>query len=87
MRVKYHRDFVKSFKKRVSRDKKLKKRFEQRMERLLKNVDDPVLRNHRLTGDKREYRSFSVTGDVRVIYRRMEDEIWLYDIGTHNQVY
>lgn len=36
----------------------------------------------------REFWAFSVTGDIRVIYRMLsEDEAELFDIGSHNQVY
>ncbi len=87
MKIKYHRVFVKNFRKRIAKDSKLTRRFEKRMEMFVKNVDDPVLRNHRLVGRKREYWSFRVTGDIRVVYKRVGSEVWLYDIGSHNQVY
>ena len=48
----------------------------------------PLLKNHPLTGAKRELRSFSVTGDVRIVYQLSgDDDAIFFDIGSHNQVY
>ena len=43
--------------------------------------------DHKLIGSLEGFRSFSITGDIRVVYRKDGAEIELYDIGTHNQVY
>lgn len=40
-----------------------------------------------LTGDLQGRRSFSVTGDIRVIYVELNEKIILLDIGAHNQAY
>ncbi|MBU3935223.1 type II toxin-antitoxin system YafQ family toxin [Patescibacteria group bacterium] len=87
MKIKYHANFVKNYKKRVRGNVKLEKKFERRIRMFMVDASNPVLRNHRLRGEKRDYWSFGLSGDMRVIYRKMNDEVWLYDIGTHNQVY
>ena len=46
-----------------------------------------ILSNKPLTGQKRALRAFGITGDIRVVYRIEGNTIYLYDIGTHNQVY
>lgn len=71
MNVHYHKNFLKSYSKRIIRNLNLDKRF----------------KDHALTGSIKGYRAFSVTGDVRVVYERVDDGVLLHDIGTHNQVY
>lgn len=53
----------------------------------LDNPKNSSLKDHALIGKKAGYRSFSITGNIRVVYKIVEDGIVLYDIGTHNQVY
>lgn len=48
---------------------------------------DPSLKSHKLSGFKKGLRSFSLTGDMRVVFRIDGEIIRLYDIGSHNQVY
>ena len=87
MRIVRHNNFRKNFKKRISNNPKLIKRFEQRLKMFLADKNDPLLKDHKLIGTKRDYRAFSVTGDIRLVYRIVGNSIELYDIGTHNQVY
>lgn len=87
MKIYYHREFLKSYKKRVAPYPKLELQFKKQLEKLILNSNDPTLRDHKLTGKKKNFRSFSVSGDIRVIYLIVENSIWLYDIGSHNQVY
>ena len=54
----------------------------------LDNPTYPLLNDHALKGDQSGRRSFSITGDIRVIYRKMDEStVLLLDIGSHNQVY
>jgi addiction module RelE/StbE family toxin len=87
MKIQYHREFLKSYKKRVAPYPKLELQFKKQLEKLILNSNDPSLRDHKLTGKKKNFRAFSVSGDIRVIYLIVENSIWLYDIGSHNQVY
>ena len=45
------------------------------------------LNDHALAGGMKGLRAFSITGDVRVIYRETDDCYEFLDIGTHAQVY
>lgn len=66
----------------------MQERFREKFMLFLKNPKDPTLKNHALQGLLKGKRAFSVTGDVRVIYRFIDkDTIILLRIGTHNQVY
>lgn len=87
MKIDYHDRFVKHYAKRIRPNGVLDTAFTRRMNTFLQNSKHPLLRDHALTGDLIGFRSFSITGDIRVIYRTMGSVIQLYDIGTHTQVY
>lgn len=79
--------FRKHFAKRIANVPMFRKKFDARLSFFLNNPNHPLLHDHPLKGDQSGRRSFSVTGDIRVIYKRTEDTIIFLDIGTHNQVY
>ena len=87
MKIKYHKDFVKNYKKRIAPQPKLVKQFEKQLIKFITNPTDSTLRDHKLSGKKKSFRAFSITGDVRIVYTIVENELWLFDIGSHNQVY
>ena len=88
MKILHHQSFKKSYKKRFFHNKKLVKIISERIGQFNNNSKDPQFKTHALSGTKKGFYSFSVTGDIRIIfyYNRNEDAI-LVDIGTHNQVY
>jgi len=87
MKIVFHKTFKKHFKKRIAPNKKLQSKFYQRLNLLIQDSNNPILRKHQLKGKKRIYWSFSLTGNIRVIYKIEKDTLFLYDIGTHGQVY
>lgn len=89
MIIKQSKEFEKHFKKRILPSKSLVKKFEERVLLFLKDPVHPLLKNHKLTGKKIGYWSFSITGNIRAIYKISEDGniVHFFDIGTHNQVY
>lgn len=88
MIVQSEKRFEKNFKNRIAFSKHLVSQFSKRLKLFTINRSDPALKDHQLTGTKKEYRAFSVTGDIRVIYQKISDDhIVLVDIGSHNQVY
>lgn len=86
MKIKFHKNFEKKFKK---LSPLLKKRVISAMSVFLENPLDPSLKNHPLKGGLKGKRSFSVTGDVRVIFEEYDGYVLviMLDVGTHNQVY
>lgn len=72
---------------RIFPNPKLDERFRHRLKLFIKDPADSVLGDHALTGEGSDYRAFSITLDIRVVYRLVKDGILLYDIGTHIQVY
>ncbi len=88
MKIKLRPRFEKSYRSRILPNKKLVKKTKERIALFRENAMHPLLKNHSLTGAKRELRSFSVTGDIRIVYQPLgSDEVIFFDIGSHNQVY
>ncbi len=87
MKISYHKEFIKNYKKRIAPNKKLAAKFEKQLELFITNPKNPSLKDHKLIGKMSDFRAFSLTGDIRVVYEIIREEIWLYDIGSHNQVY
>ncbi len=86
-KLRYASAFLKHYKKRIAPSLALQKKVQERIYMLISNPRHPMLRDHPLKGDQSGRRSCSITGDIRVIYRVVDDSIEFLDIGTHNQVY
>jgi addiction module RelE/StbE family toxin len=85
MEIGYSRTFAKRY-------KRLSKSLQQRV--LVREClfrDDrqhPLLKDHALSGEFDGCRSFSITGDVRVIYKLLNPDTAVFlDIGTHHELY
>ncbi|MDA1061076.1 MAG: type II toxin-antitoxin system mRNA interferase toxin, RelE/StbE family [bacterium] len=87
MNIYFTKNFKKAYKKRIEQNMKWVQQFEARYDLFADDPTNPVLRDHALIGNIKGYRSFSVTGDIRVIYYINEGAIYFVDIGTHNQIY
>ncbi len=83
----FHRDFDKHYKQRIKPKPKLISQFRERYDLFLAGERGRPLNDHALTGDLQGGRAFSITGDIRVVYIELEDQIIFLAIGTHNQVY
>ncbi len=86
MKIIFHREFDKSF-------KRLSARHQAKTLEVIKRFTvspyDPSLKNHALSGRMQGRRSISVTGDFRIIFEEVETGILIImlDIGSHEQVY
>ncbi|MEK7141231.1 MAG: type II toxin-antitoxin system mRNA interferase toxin, RelE/StbE family [Patescibacteria group bacterium] len=87
MNIFFHRQFRKHFKERIENHAGLVVRYHERVMLFQENPHHPLIRDHALTGAKHGFRSFSITGDIRIIYFQEDNDVQFYDIGTHNQVY
>ena len=80
--------FDKHYIMRIASNKKLDKQFQVRIRLLSSDPKHPLLKLHKLSGNLENLYSFSITGDIRVLFEKISDnEIMLRDIGSHNQVY
>ena len=85
MRIIFHRDFHKRYRKmRTSEQKKTDERiriFEQ-------NPFRPLLENHALHHPYEGCRSINITGDLRAIYREIDSQtVHFIGLGTHPELY
>jgi mRNA-degrading endonuclease YafQ of YafQ-DinJ toxin-antitoxin module len=85
--VEFDRHFIKSYQKRIRGNRKLQEQFQSRLDSFAAGQRGAPLHDHSLKGGLAGYRSFSITGDIRVIYYETEDAYVCTDIGTHVQVY
>ena len=83
--IQYSALFSKHFRKRISPFPKLGNLVKQRIKIFL--TDPVAVKDHALIGQKAGKRSFSVNGDMRIIYEDLGDRYLFIDIGSHNQVY
>lgn len=85
MKISYTKCFLKKFKKLPV---KIQNKFEDRIGLFSQNTTNPILRDHRLTGNLVDMRAFCITEDYRVIYKYTgKNEIKLMNIGNHSNVY
>lgn len=87
MKIKYIGKFVKHFEQRIKPRPQLVSRFNERVSLFLDSPRSPLLKDHQLKGKKHNMRSFSITGNIRVIYYMENGDAYFVDIGSHNQVY
>ncbi len=87
MIIRYHKRFLKHFKQRILPRPPIDHQYKKRLQLFLGDRAHPILADHALHGDMEGKRSFSISGDIRVIYRATGETLLFYDIGTHNQMY
>jgi len=88
MKIRFHSKFVKNYQRRIRSNKNLVIQVEERIELFKNNPSNPILKNHTLRGSQSGYKSFSITGDIRIVYEQISsNEVVFLDIGSHNQVY
>ena len=85
MIVRFHKNFEKRYKKLGS---KQKRKFKEKIAIFLKDEFDPILNNHPLKGKFKSYRSISVSGNLRAIYKRETKKRAVFvTIDKHSNLY
>jgi addiction module RelE/StbE family toxin len=85
MHIRRTHTFEKQFKKLPT---KIQSKFDERFLLWSADPEDSRLRVHSLHGNYKGYWSFSVTGDVRALYRYEGSEVIIFAlIGTHSELY
>lgn len=88
MEVSFSSPFKRAFKKRIKGNVDLEARFWQRVDQFTVDPFDPRLKTHKLSGKLKEFWSFSIEYDERVLFYFTEDEKAVFvDIGSHDEVY
>ena len=85
MTIKLHKNFIKQYNKLSAKGQKQAK---ERLKIFLINPHDPSLNNHPLKGKYLNYRSINLSGDLRAVYRSLDEEQCIFVIlGTHSALY
>ena len=85
MKIRFHRNFEKQYKKlRVSEKEKIK----ERLALFIQDEFAPILNNHPLNGEHKGYRSINITGDFRAIYKRVFSDTRVFAaVDSHSNLY
>ncbi len=84
MRVIYHKNFTKRFRKLPT---KIKEGFYERLALFYSDKYAESLNNHSVDKAYPCLRSINVTGDYRALFHDSEDAVTFVDIGTHAKLY
>lgn len=85
MTVKFHPGFQKRLQKLRAKERD---RFFDRLSIFIIDPHDQRINAHRLKGGLKDYYSIDVGGDIRAIYRIVNDDTVIFmNIGTHHQLY
>lgn len=88
MEVSFSSPFKRAFKKRIKGNAELEARFWQKLEQFTLDPFAPSLKTHKLSGKLKEFWSFSVDYNERVLfYLTEEGKAVFVDIGSHDEVY
>ncbi len=78
------KQFTKQFKR---FDKTIQSAFVERLKIFTIDQYSLILRNHKLVGKYKKYRSINITGDIRLVFEIENNICRLISIGTHSQLY
>lgn len=85
MKISFHNNFEKQYK---LLSVKQKKKAREKLKLFLNNPFASILNNHPLKGTYLDYRSINIAGDLRAVYKFINDDECIFvAIGTHNQLY
>ncbi len=84
MKVQFHKNFIKQYKKlRI-----IRKQIDERLTLFKSNPFESILHNHGLVGKYKGCRSINITGDFRAIFEIVDKHTMRFiDIDTHNNLY
>lgn len=85
MIILFYKHFNKTYQKSSA---KIKKHFQNRLKLFTQDPFHPLLNNHVLHGDFETYRSINITGDVRAIYKAINEQtVEFVLLGSHGELY
>ncbi len=85
MKIRFHKNFEKQYKKLGEKEQK---KVQERLIIFLKDPFNSLLNNHTLKGKYVDYRSINITGDLRAIYKFIdENECIFVAVDTHSNLY
>ena len=72
----------------IKADNGIRAKVDERLKIFAKDEFSQILNNHKLKFNLDGYRSINITGDWRIIYRKLDiSTCFLYRLGTHHQLF
>ena len=88
IKIAYSPAFARAYKKQIKNQSELQELFNERVDLFIQDPYHPQLRTHKLKGILKDFYSFSLDYDLRVIfYFPSENEVIFENIGNHDEVY
>lgn len=85
VKIKYSKKFQKQF---TKLSLNVREQFKKRQRLWLSDPYNPQLHLHMLTGEYAGLYSINVTGDLRALYKKIDDAYVIFGfIGTHSELY
>ena len=88
IKIAYSPAFVRAYKKQIKNQTAIQELFSEKIALFLQDPYHPQLRTHQLRGILKDFYSFSIYYDLRVVfYSASYDEVISENIGSHDEVY
>lgn len=88
IKIVFSSSFKLAFKRRIAESAEREERFCTKLEVFKDNPFEANLKTHKLSGKLKDYWSFSVEYDLRIIFYFAEEEkVVFVDVGSHKEVY
>jgi mRNA interferase YafQ len=80
---------TKKFNKKLKKhSKKIQTEFKKRIKIFVLDINNPILKTHKLSGKLKDLWSFNISADIGVVFdKSQKDVIILVDIGSHSDLY
>ncbi len=85
--IAYDNSFHKKLKKVIKNNKELQNKLFEILELMKNNIFDSKLMTHKLSGELKKCYACKVTFDLRLVFYFDDNNIYLIDIGNHDEVY
>ena len=86
--VAFSSSFKRAFKRRIAGSQEREENFRSKLELFKNNPFTTGLKTHKLSGKLKNYWSFSVEYDLKIIfYFADKEKIIFVDVGTHKEIY
>ena len=88
MEIAFSNNFKRSLRKLFKKHPEIEEKFWLKLEIFQADPLNTSLKVHKLTGRMKDFQSFSITYDCRVIfYFETDTRVFFVDIGSHDEVY
>ncbi|MBF0473945.1 MAG: type II toxin-antitoxin system mRNA interferase toxin, RelE/StbE family [Nitrospirae bacterium] len=87
MQIKTTLSFIKQSNSLFKKNPYLREKFKKVIQHLTVNPFTSSLKTHKLSGDLKDFWSCSITYEIRLRFKIVDEVIELIDIGSHDEVY